>query len=56
MIAFFPDNSQYIIIGFEDLYGGGDMDCNDLMFVVDVGVNNAASWKLGTNGSTAMPH
>jgi hypothetical protein len=47
MIAFFPDNSQYIIIGFEDYPGGGDMDCNDLMFVVDVGVNNAASWRLG---------
>ncbi len=43
MIAFFPDNSQYIIIGFEDEYGGGDQDCNDLMFVVDVGPNNAAA-------------
>lgn len=41
MIAFFPDNSQYIIIGFEDLYGGGDKDCNDVMFVVDVGPMNA---------------
>ena len=37
MIAFFPDNSQYIIIGFEDMYGGGDKDCNDMMFVVDIG-------------------
>jgi hypothetical protein len=41
MIAFFPDNSQYIIIGFEDFYGGGDQDCNDLMFVVDIGPQNA---------------
>jgi Domain of unknown function (DUF4114) len=41
MIAFFPDNSQYIIIGFEDMYGGGDQDCNDLMFVVDIGPQNA---------------
>lgn len=50
MIAFFPSNdSQYIIIGFEDEYGGGDMDCNDLMFVVDVGVNNAAAWSAATN-------
>jgi hypothetical protein len=49
MIAFFPDNSQYIIIGFEDEYGGGDMDCNDLMFVVDVGVNNAAAWSAAAN-------
>ena len=42
MVAFFPDNSQYVIIGFEDMAGGGDEDCNDVMFVVDVGVNNAA--------------
>jgi hypothetical protein len=45
MVAFFPDNSQFIIIGFEDMYGGGDKDCNDLMFVVDVGPNNAAAWR-----------
>lgn len=45
MIAFFPDNSQYVIIGFEDMYGGGDEDCNDIMFVVDVGPNNAAAWR-----------
>lgn len=43
MICFFPDNSQYLIIGFEDMYGGGDRDCNDLMFVVDIGPNNAAA-------------
>jgi hypothetical protein len=48
MIAFFPDNSQYIIIGFEDYPGGGDQDCNDLMFVVDVGPNNAAAWRNGS--------
>jgi hypothetical protein len=47
MIAFFPDNSQYIIIGFEDYPNGGDQDCNDLMFVVDVGPNNAAAWRNG---------
>jgi uncharacterized protein DUF4114 len=51
LIAFFPDNSQYIIIGFEDMYGGGDKDCNDMMFAVDVGPNNAAVWRA----PTAMP-
>lgn len=45
MIAFYPDNSQYIIIGFEDYYGGGDQDCNDLMFVVDIGPQNALALK-----------
>jgi hypothetical protein len=43
LIAFFPNNSQYLIIGFEDMNGGGDKDCNDLMFVVDIGPNNAAA-------------
>ena len=45
MVAFFPDNSQYIIIGFEDMLNGGDKDCNDVMFVVDVGPQNAALWR-----------
>lgn len=45
MVAFFPDNSQYIVIGFEDLYGGGDKDLNDVMFVVDVGPMNALVWR-----------
>ncbi|HUY92892.1 MAG TPA: DUF4114 domain-containing protein [Pirellulales bacterium] len=49
LIAFFPDNSQYIIIGFEDMYDGGDQDCNDLMFVVDIGVNNAAALRNPSN-------
>jgi len=48
MIAFFPDNSQYIIIGFEDMFNGGDKDCNDVMFVVDVGAQNAALWRSPT--------
>ena len=34
-----------MIIGFENLLNGGDKDCNDLMFVVDVGPNNAAAWR-----------
>jgi hypothetical protein len=49
MIAFFPDNSQYILIGFEDILGGGDKDCNDVMFVVDVGPMNAMIWRDPTS-------
>ena len=45
MIAFFPDNSQYVIIGFENMFGGGDKDCNDVMFAVDVGPMNALTWR-----------
>jgi hypothetical protein len=41
MIAFMPDQSQYLIIGYEDMANGGDKDCHDAMFVVDVGPLNA---------------
>lgn len=33
-------NSPFLIIGFEDLWGGGDRDFNDLLFAVDVGAAN----------------
>ena len=48
MIAFFPDNSQYIIIGFED-WAFGDQDCNDLVCVVDVGPQNAAALRSASS-------
>ncbi len=41
LVCFFPSESQYLIIGFEDMLNGGDRDCNDLMFVVDIGPQNA---------------
>ena len=48
MVAFFPTNSQYFIVGFEDMYGGGDGDYNDVIVVVDVGPTNASLWRSGT--------
>ncbi len=33
-------NSPFLIIGFEDLFGGGDRDFNDLLFAVDIGAAN----------------
>ena len=49
MIAFFPDTTgQYIIVGFED-WANGDRDCNDLVFVVDIGAQNAAAWRAGSS-------
>ncbi len=33
-------NSPYLLMGFEDLPGGGDLDFNDLVFVVDIGFEN----------------
>lgn len=38
--AAFGDNSPYLLLGFEDLYNGGDNDFNDLVFVVDIGQEN----------------
>lgn len=34
-----PD-SPYLVLGFEDLYGGGDNDFNDVLFAVDIGYEN----------------
>ena len=41
--AYSEPGSSYLIIGFEDLYGGGDRDFNDLLFAVDIGAANVAA-------------
>ena len=33
-------NGHFIILGFEDIYRGGDQDYNDLLFAVDIGAAN----------------
>lgn len=38
--AYVMANSPFLIIGFEDLWGGGDRDFNDILFAVDIGVAN----------------
>lgn len=40
-VSLAQDGSPYLIISFEDLYGGGDRDYNDLVFAVDIGLANA---------------
>ncbi len=42
VVAFALADSPYLLIGFEDMYGGGDQDYNDAMFVVDIGAANVA--------------
>lgn len=42
-VALASDGSPYLVIGFEDLYGGGDRDFNDLVFAVDIGATNVAA-------------
>lgn len=40
VVAFALPGTSYLLIGFEDLYGGGDRDYNDLVFAVDIGEQN----------------
>lgn len=40
VVAFALPDSPYILVGFEDIIGGGDLDYNDALFVVDVGIEN----------------
>lgn len=40
VVAYAVPGSPYLLIGFEDLYGGGDMDYNDIVFAVDIGASN----------------
>ena len=40
MVAFAVPDSPYLLLGFEDLYGGGDLDYNDIVFVIDIGEVN----------------
>lgn len=40
IVSYAIPGSPYLIIGFEDLFGGGDMDYNDLVFAVDIGAAN----------------
>lgn len=36
------EDSPYLVIGIEDLHGGGDNDFNDLVFVLDIGRENVS--------------
>jgi len=39
-VAYTLPDSPYLLIGFEDLWGGGDRDYNDLLFTIDIGIEN----------------
>lgn len=41
VVAFMLPGTPYILLGFEDIVGGGDRDYNDALFVVDIGQTNA---------------
>jgi hypothetical protein len=41
VVCFLIPGSPFILVGFEDLWGGGDRDYNDILYVVDIGQENA---------------
>jgi hypothetical protein len=41
LVAFMLPDSPFILLGFEDIIYGGDLDYNDALFVVDIGEINA---------------
>jgi hypothetical protein len=47
-------DSPYILLGFEDLYGGGDQDYNDLLFAVDIGRMNLTALTATPEPSTYL--
>lgn len=51
-VALATPDSPYLLIGIEDLVGGGDEDYNDLVVAVDIGASNVASM-IAASGSTA---
>ena len=53
VVAFALPNSPYVLIGFEDLTGGGDRDYNDCLFVVDIGIENVIPL---TEDPTSLPN
>ncbi len=46
VVAYAVDESPFLMIGFEDMYNGGDMDYNDLLFVIDIGNQNVQELQL----------
>ncbi|GAA5482973.1 DUF4114 domain-containing protein [Haloferula sargassicola] len=42
VVAFALEGSPYLLMGFEDMYNGGDLDFNDLVIAIDIGAANVA--------------
>lgn len=42
VVAFTLADSPFLLLGFEDMWGGGDHDYNDLVVAVDIGYKNVA--------------
>jgi hypothetical protein len=53
VVAFALADSPYLLLGFEDMYGGGDLDYNDVLIAVDIGKVNVA--RLVSTPEPALP-
>lgn len=42
VVSYALPDSPFLIIAFEDLYGGGDKDYNDVVMAIDIGAANVA--------------
>lgn len=40
LVTYAIPDSPFLLVGFEDLWGGGDADFNDVMFAINVGASN----------------
>ncbi len=54
VVAFLLPGTPYVLLGFEDIIGGGDLDYNDALFVVDIGQTNADD--LDEDDTSTLPH
>jgi len=54
VITFATVVQGYLILGFEDLLGGGDRDFNDVLFAIDLGSANLAALTATPEPSTYM--
>lgn len=52
--AYALKDSPYLILGFEDMYGGGDRDFNDVLFAIDLGRANIAALTATPEPATLM--
>ena len=43
VVSFAAISGSYLLIGFEDMFKGGDRDFNDVIFAVDIGAKNLAA-------------
>lgn len=55
IVAFAQVENPYVLIGFEDLYGGGDKDYNDLVMAVYFGEGNTSTFIDSARWDSALP-